>query len=182
MDPVGPQRPLLAVLVSGLTHSNMLDIRSWPIRGDRAIFIGGAVAVTALAWFYLVRLASVHSHHSIDFAATFLMWTVMMIAMMLPSALPFVFAFGAEHRKRRARNLSYVHAGVFLAGYFTMWTAFSAIAAWVQQALHRGALLSPMMTATSSVFPGAPGGQWFGRIGGAALAGAGTWMIASVSR
>ncbi|HXA65413.1 MAG TPA: DUF2182 domain-containing protein [Bryobacteraceae bacterium] len=28
----------------------------------------------------------------------------------------------------------------------------------------------------------APGGQWFGKIGGAALAAAGLWMITSVSR
>ena len=246
----------------------MLDIRSWQIRRDRAIFIGGAAAVTALAWLYLVRMAGhAHSFHSIDFAATFLMWTVMMIAMMLPSALPFVFAFGAEHRRRRAHNLPYVSAGVFLSGYFATWTAFSAMAALIQQALHRSALLSPMMTATSSVFvsgiliaagvyqwtpykeaclrhcrtplsfllsdwregslgafrmgidhglfclgccwllmalpfaagvmnltwmaaitvfilieKAAPGGPWFGRIGGVALIGVGTWMIASMGR
>jgi predicted metal-binding membrane protein len=255
----------------------MLDVRSWPIRRDRAIFVGGAAAVTCMAWCYLARIASamspssnaghVHSHHPIEFVATFLMWTVMMIAMMLPSALPFVVAFGTEHRKRRAHNLPYVPAGVFLGGYFAMWTAFSAIAALLQQALHRSALLSPMMTATSAVFAGciliaagvyqwtpfkdacllhcrtplsfllsdwregslgtfrmgiehglfclgccwllmvlpfaagvmnlmwmaaitvfiliekaAPGGQWFGRVGGIALAGAGAWMIASASR
>jgi predicted metal-binding membrane protein len=186
---------------------------------------------------------------------------------MLPSALPFVFAFGAEHRKRRAGNLPFVPAGVFLSGYFATWTAFSAVAALIQQALHRSALLSPMMTATSSVFvsgiliaagvyqwtpykeaclrhcrtplsfllsdwregslgafrmgidhglfclgccwllmalpfaagvmnlawmaaitvfilieKAAPGGPWFGRIGGAALVGVGTWMIASMGR
>ena len=253
----------------------MLNIRSSPIRSDRTIYLAGAAAVTALAWFYLVRMAAEmgafsgapHVHPAIDFPVTFLMWTVMMIAMMLPSALPFVFAFAAEHRKRRARNLPYVPAGVFLAGYFAIWTAFSAVAAWLQLALHRGALLSPMMNATSSALSGAiliaagvyqwtplknaclrhcrsplafllsdwrdgsfgafrmgidhglfclgccwllmalpfaggvmnlmwmaaitlfvliekaaPGGLWFGRIGGAALAGTGTWMIASVSR
>lgn len=252
----------------------MPNIRSWPIRQDRAIFIGGAAAAAGLAWFYLIQTSSemslpdsaryVHSHHFIDFGGTFLMWAAMMIAMMLPSALPFVFAFGTEHRSRRARNLPYVSASVFLAGYFAVWTAFSAVAALVQQALHRGALLSPMMNATSSVFAGAilvaagvyqwtpfkdaclrhcrspltfllsdwregslgafrmgidhglfclgccwmlmalpfaagvmnlawmaaitafilvekaaPGGQWLGRIGGAALVGAGAWMIAS---
>jgi predicted metal-binding membrane protein len=137
----------------------MLDIRSRPIRLDRSVFLGGALAITALAWFYLARM-NIHLHHSIDFAPAFLMWTVMMIAMMLPSALPFVFAFGAEHRRRRARNLPYVPAGVFLAGYFAIWTAFSAVAALLQQVLHRGALLSSMVNATianapSSVFAGA---------------------------
>jgi predicted metal-binding membrane protein len=255
----------------------MANIHVWPIRRDRAIFIGGAAAVTGLAWVYLIRTAStmgalvggrrVPAHYSVDFTAAFLMWTVMMIAMMLPSALPFVFAFGAEHRNRRAHNLPYVPAGVFVAGYFAIWTAFSAVAALVQGALHRGALLSPMMTATGSVFAGgilvaaglyqwtpfkdaclrhcrspltfllsdwregalgafqmgidhglfclgccwllmtlpfaagvmnllwmaaitvfiliekaAPGGQWLGRIAGAALASAGLWMIVSLGR
>ena len=266
MDPFGPQRPILAVFLPELDLAPMLDIRSWPMRLDRSVFLGGAIAVTALAWLSLVRM-NLHLHHSVDFAATFLMWTIMMIAMMLPSALPFVFVFGAEHRKRRARNLPYVPAGVFLAGYFAMWTAFSAVAALLQQALHRGALLKSMTNTTYSVFAGgiliaagvyqwtpfkdaclrhcrsplsfllsdwregslgafrmgidhglfclgccwllmvlpfaagvmnllwmaaitafiliekaAPGGQWFGKIGGAALTGVGIWIIASVSR
>ena len=261
MDAVRPQRPLLALFLPGLADHFMLDIRYWPIRSDRAIFVAGAAAATFLAWFYLVRLAA-HSHHSADFAVAFLMWTVMMMAMMLPSALPFVFAFGAEHRRRRARNLPFVSAGVFLAGYFALWTAFSAVAALLQQALH-----PPMSSATSSVFAGAilvaagiyqwtpfkdaclrhcrsplsfllsdwregglgafrmgvdhglfclgccwllmtlpfaagvmnlmwmaaitvfilvekaaPGGRWFGRIGGALLVGVGTWMVISFAR
>lgn len=248
----------------------MFSAESWSIRSDRAVFVAGAVVITGLAWFYMFRAASgmnmsaagrMHSH-AFHFTATFLMWTVMMIAMMLPAALPFVFAFGFEHRSRRARGLPYVPASIFLAGYFAIWTAFSALAALVQWLLHRGALLSPMMTATSSVFAGgilvaagvyqwtpykdaclrhcrspltfllsdwregrlgafrmgidhglfclgccwllmalpfatgvmnlawmaaitvfiliekaAPGGQWFGRIGGATLVGAGAWMI-----
>jgi predicted metal-binding membrane protein len=253
----------------------MFNVRSWPIRRDRAIFLAGAIAITGMAWFYLVQASSemgasrlVHSHQSFDFTATFFMWTVMMIAMMLPSALPFVFAFGLdEHRNRRVRDLPYVPASVFLAGYFAIWTAFSAVAALVQDALHRGAMLSPMLNAVSSVFAGsilvaagvyqwtpfkdaclrhcrspvtfllsdwregslgafpmgvdhglfclgccwllmglpfaagvmnltwmaaitafilvekaAPGGQWFGRIGGAALVSAGAWMIIVFSR
>ncbi|MEZ5365461.1 MAG: DUF2182 domain-containing protein [Bryobacterales bacterium] len=82
------------------------------------------------------------------------MWTVMMVAMMLPSALPFVFVFGAEHKRRQAAQLPYVPASVFLAGYFAIWTAFSAVAAVARQALHLSALLSPTMNATNAVFAG----------------------------
>lgn len=245
----------------------MPNSNSWTIRREQTISVGGAIAITALAWLWLARLGSdVHSHHSTDFAVALLVWTVMMIAMMLPSTLPFVQAFGAEHRRRRAHHLPFVPAGVFLAGYFAMWTGFSAVAALVQQALHRAALLSPM-SATGSVVGGgilvgagvyqwtplkdaclrhcrsplsfllsdwregwlgafrmgidhglfclgccwllmalpfaagvmnllwmaaitvfilvektAPGGQWFGKIGGAALVGVGTWMIVSIAR
>ena len=227
---------------------------------DRAIFLSGALGVTLLAWMHLAR--EKHAHEPTAFVASFAMWTVMMIAMMLPSALPFTFAFGAEHRRRRARNLPYVPASVFLAGYFAIWTAFSAVAASIQLLLQRGALLSSSMSLASSVVAGltliaagayqwtpfknaclrhcrsplgfllsdwregwtgafrmgighglfclgccwmlmllpfasglmslpwmaavtvfvliekaAPGGEWFARIGGAALAGAGAWIM-----
>jgi predicted metal-binding membrane protein len=118
---------------------------------DRAIFLSGALAITVLAWLYLAGQS--HAHDP-AFSAAFAMWSVMMIAMMLPSALPFTFAFGAEHRRRRARNLPYVAASVFLAGYFAIWTAFSAVAALLQQALHRRALLSPAMSLASSLLAG----------------------------
>lgn len=136
-----------------------MDSRNWSIGRDRAIFLAGAAAVTALAWLYVARMGSggathSHSHDPASFAAAFVMWTVMMIAMMLPSALPFTFAFGGEHRRRRALNQPYVPAGVFLAGYFAIWTAFSAFAALLQLALHRGALLSSALSFTSSVLAG----------------------------
>jgi len=38
------------------------------------------------------------------------------------------------------------------------------------------------MAAFILVEKAAPGGQWFGKIGGAALAGVDLWMVASVSR
>jgi predicted metal-binding membrane protein len=229
---------------------------------ERAIFLTGALTITLLAWLDLARGS--HSHDSVGFAAPFLMWTVMMIAMMLPSALPFTFAFAAEHDRRRARNLHYVPATMFLAGYFAVWTAFSAVAAEIQLILQRRALLSPTMSFASSLLAGitliaagayqwtpfknaclrhcrsplgfllsdwhegwlgsfrmgighglfclgccwmlmllpfasglmslpwmagvtvfvliekaAPGGEWFARIGGAALAGAGAWIMIS---
>jgi predicted metal-binding membrane protein len=78
----------------------------------------------------------------------------MMVAMMLPSASPFVLCFAAVHRRRKSESLPYVPTGVFLGGYLAIWTAFSALAATAQLALHRMALLSSAMTATSSVFAG----------------------------
>ena len=38
------------------------------------------------------------------------------------------------------------------------------------------------ITAFTLIEKAAPGGQWFGKICGAGLAGAGTWMIVSVVR
>lgn len=138
------------------------SLPSW-LRRDRVVFLAGAFAVSALAWVYLVRMTSAMGSAEVGLAnvprafgliSAFLMWAVMMVAMMLPAAIPFVFAFGFEHRKRREHNLPYIPAGVFIAGYFAIWIAFSAVAAVIQDLLHRGSLLSPMLTATSSVFAG----------------------------
>lgn len=133
----------------------MAESRTLWIKRDRMIFLAGAAGISTLAWLYLARMARGHSHGSADFGIAFVMWTIMMIAMMLPSALPFVWAFGGEHGRRRERNLPYVSAAVFLAGYFALWTAFSAFAAALQQGLHDAAMLSARMSAISSFFAGA---------------------------
>lgn len=82
----------------------------------------------------------------------FVMWAVMMVAMMLPSAAPMILTFAAVTRNRRQRDRPYVPVAVFAAGYLVVWCLFSAIAALAQWALHRAALLSPAMTSTSAVF------------------------------
>ena len=115
--------------------------RSSPLR-DRAI---------VLFW---QRPCERQLHCVMDFSALCITWTAMMIAMMLPAVLPYVFVFATEQRRRRAQNVPHVKAGIFLAGYLVAWTPFSVFAAALQQALHRGALLSPMMAATSSTLAG----------------------------
>ena len=84
----------------------------------------------------------------------FLMWTEMMVAMMLPSAAPMILTFALVNRKRRERQEIFVPVGIFLAGYLVVWTAFSALAALAQWALHATALLSPMMISTSPILGG----------------------------
>jgi predicted metal-binding membrane protein len=81
----------------------------------------------------------------------FLMWAIMMVAMMLPSAAPMLLTFAAVARNRRRSDRPYVPVAVFAAGYLTIWGLFSILATAGQWLLHRAALLSPMM-ASSSVF------------------------------
>ena len=78
-------------------------------RRDRWIVLGGLIGVTALAWVYTIVLAGhdmeshlggmAGMHHAAwgaaDLALTFLMWVVMMVAMMLPTAAPMVLALAA---------------------------------------------------------------------------------------
>ena len=75
----------------------------------------------------------------------FLMWAVMMAAMMLPSALPMLLAFvrlhGTAGEEARAR--------AFVAAYVVVWTGFSALATALQWVLQWGDWVDPMIVSTS---------------------------------
>ncbi|NOD74638.1 MULTISPECIES: DUF2182 domain-containing protein [unclassified Ruegeria] len=85
----------------------------------------------------------------------FLMWWVMMIAMMTPSAAPAVLLFTALKRvgpdKARAATFSLC----FLSGYLVAWAAFSLAATALQWGLeHIGLSDGPMMAISSGAFAG----------------------------
>ena len=84
----------------------------------------------------------------------FLMWAVMMVAMMLPSAAPMLLTFAAVARNRRQAQRPYVSVAVFASGYAVIWCAFSLAAAAGQWFLHRAALLSPLMVSSSAGLAG----------------------------
>ncbi len=84
----------------------------------------------------------------------FLMWAVMMVAMMVPSAVPMIQGFVAVNERRRNSSRPVIPVGVFVLGYIVAWTSFSAAAALAQWGLHRAALLSPMMVSTSPILSG----------------------------
>jgi predicted metal-binding membrane protein len=79
----------------------------------------------------------------------FAMWAIMMVAMMVPSAAPMVLAFVAVNHRRQTSGRLLVPVGIFLTGYLTIWTAYSAVAASTQWSLHHAALLSSAMKTTS---------------------------------
>jgi predicted metal-binding membrane protein len=84
----------------------------------------------------------------------FLMWWIMMIAMMVPSAAPMVLLFAAIARKRRTQATPLAGTAAFVAGYLAVWASFSALAAAIHGGLDVAGLLTPMMTASSGVFGG----------------------------
>jgi predicted metal-binding membrane protein len=81
----------------------------------------------------------------------FIMWWLMMVATMIPSAAPMILLFTAVTRKRDGAA-PYIGTGLFASGYLAVWGGFSALAVALQWQLHRLALLSPMMVATSMAF------------------------------
>jgi predicted metal-binding membrane protein len=81
------------------------------------------------------------------------MWVVMMIGMMLPSATPTLFLYGAVIRKSPMAARARAHVYAFAFGYLLTWTAFSFAATLLQLLLNHWLLLSPMMEART---------RWFG--------------------
>ena len=78
------------------------------------------------------------------FGLTALMWWVMMIGMMVPSATPMILLFGNVQRRQLAAENPALRVGLFTAGYLLVWGLFSVAAAGAQLALTRLALLAPM--------------------------------------
>ena len=66
---------------------------------------------------------------TVNFALVALMWTVMMVGMMTPSAAPTILLFSALERKRSAMDRTGDRIASFVAGYFAIWSAFSIAAA-----------------------------------------------------
>ena len=60
---------------------------------------------------------------------------VMMVAMMLPSALPMVGAYGRLAAAGAGRGEGRLCTGIFSAGYFLLWTVFAAVSLVVLAAL-----------------------------------------------
>ena len=87
-----------------------------------------------------------------EFALRLLMWAVMMIAMMVPTAAPMTLMYAAVARKAAAQHNPVAPTFIFVAGYIAIWTVFSLVATIAQYALDRAALLSPMMVSSSAVF------------------------------
>lgn len=116
--------------------------------------------ITFLAWAYLLFL-TIHMPdmsaggsevvmrltpwNAGDFVFMFLMWAIMMVGMMVPSATPMMLLYTGIVRKAGREGTVLAPTAVFATGYLAMWTVFSLGATMVQWALHQAALLSPMM-------------------------------------
>lgn len=85
----------------------------------------------------------------------FLMWWIMMIAMMTPSAAPAVLLFAATKRMGPEKDRAATFSLCFLLGYLVTWGAFSLTATALQWGLeHIGLSSGPMMTIRSGPFAG----------------------------
>ena len=150
------------------------------LRHDRAVVLGSLGLVVILAWIYLLagagmdmtamnmpmtnmgggsmsgQMMTMPSHWTLGYGiVVFVMWAVMMVAMMLPSAAPVTLLVATIARKRAETGGRVgMSTALFVAGYLGVWTAFSAAATMLQWQLDRAGLLSPAMALASTVVAG----------------------------
>ncbi|MDH3504514.1 MAG: DUF2182 domain-containing protein [Nitrospirota bacterium] len=133
------------------------------------MILSGLIGVIVLAWTYVMYLWAtmpvmnadvpgaimpLHPWVPVDFVFVFLMWAVMMVGMMLPSAVPMTLLYAGMVRKAGRQSTPMAPTGAFVAGYLALWSVFSVAATVVQWGLHEAAMLSSMMVARSQVLGG----------------------------
>jgi predicted metal-binding membrane protein len=107
-------------------------------RRDRAILVAALIGLSLLAWASLAAWsaspagAALHHHTGtgpLGLAAMLFTagWTLMILAMMLPSSIPLVLTFAAVTGRRPQPRLL---VALLLAGYLVAWAGFG-LAAWV---------------------------------------------------
>ncbi len=138
------------------------------LRRDRLVISAGLLSLVVLAWLYLwVDATRMHTIEGMGSAMgtampamaapwspaalgmTFVMWAVMMVAMMLPSALPAIVLYAGLARKHRAAGSAAPAVWIFTTGYLAVWAAFSLGATLLQATLEQAMLLSPTMASSS---------------------------------
>jgi predicted metal-binding membrane protein len=135
------------------------------LKRDRTIVAFGLAGVVILSWTYLICMDWGMRHMDAgmqmlimpamqhwtawDLLLVFLMWAVMMVAMMVPTASPVILLYAEINRRRNDQQGTFAATGLFLFGYVMVWTCFSALATLAQWGLLTAALLSPMMESTS---------------------------------
>jgi predicted metal-binding membrane protein len=150
------------------------------LRRDRTIVAAALFMLTALAWAYVWWLAADMDMGGMDmagfrmipagmglmmpanapwtsteFAFVFVMWAVMMIGMMTPSAAPMILIYARVGRQAAQQAKPLAASAYFAAGYLVTWIGFALAATLAQWALERSALLTPTMVGASNVFGGA---------------------------
>ena len=137
----------------------------WIARHDRIVVVAALGVVIVLAWWLLLAGTGVHmpdaqgGEHAAHagalgrFFAVLVMWAVMMVAMMLPSAAPTILLFAALLRTRVPAS-PLPPTAIFAAGYVLVWGVFSLVATVAHMALEHAALVSPATRTRTAVLAG----------------------------
>ena len=142
------------------------------LRRDRWIVGGGLALICVLSWWYIIagagtgmstmemttwefppqlRIPAMEARWGITYWITMLlMWWVMMIAMMVPSAAPMILLYARVCRRHQPEQRSVIPTAYFLLGYVIAWLVFSVVATLLQWCLEQAGLVHSMMMWSSS--------------------------------
>lgn len=137
------------------------------LKKDRLIIVSGLFIICILSWLYIIYLYRQMTvmdmsaaffampmspqWSATDFVLLFLMWFVMMIAMMTPSVAPLILIFAMVNRQKKLQQNPFTSSGYLLAGYFLMWALFSFVATALQWFFQQVSLLNPEMITTNKI-------------------------------
>jgi predicted metal-binding membrane protein len=164
------------------------------LRRDRRVTFAGLAVLCLLAWLYTASGAGLgmtawemtrftlfpHLNAAAAGAPAWtwstsilmiLMWWIMMIAMMTPSAAPTILLYARVHRHAKARsptNDKLTAIGAFVTGYLLVWLGFAVIATLVHWGLEHSRYVSAMMMGSRS--------RW---LSGAVLLAAGLYQLSA---
>jgi predicted metal-binding membrane protein len=117
--------------------------------GDMSGMAGGQMSGMAAGGMAGMAMPALHAWTAGYFVLMFLMWAVMMVGMMLPSAAPMILLYDRVRERQEAKGATLAGTAVFASGYLAAWALFSLAAVLAQWGLERAALLSPMMVSAS---------------------------------
>jgi predicted metal-binding membrane protein len=139
------------------------------IAQERVITLGALIFITMIAWWYLLAGAGTgmnisamttwqfpqqeslplfHQQWTLHYAGLMLiMWWVMMIAMMLPSATPMILLYARVYRQAQTKQQINSSSSIpaFVVGYLLIWLGFSLAAVLLQCLLEQLGLVHGMM-------------------------------------
>src|SRR5882757_8668873 len=132
-------------LRQGRQHSSQMtgSTLETVLRRDRWV-VGGAAGIG-------IMLPANEPWRAIEFAYVFLMWAVMMVGMMAPSAAPMILMYARVGRHGKAQGKPFAATGWFAAGYLLAWSGFSLAATFLQWVIERAALLDSRMVIGSQL-------------------------------
>lgn len=132
------------------------------LQHDRRVMLLVLVAIPLASWTWIVLMARDMYGSMAGVSAwtmttvwdwphlllLWVMWAVMMTAMMLPTATPLILLYAAAARRNAEPGSPARRVYALAAGYVLIWTLFSVLATALQRILASALVLTPMMEAT----------------------------------
>jgi predicted metal-binding membrane protein len=158
--------------------SETLSVAERLMRRDRLMVVFSLFALTFLSWLYLFLLAGDMAQGDMrlmgmgrmapemldmimpmpwdtsTFVLMGLMWWIMMMGMMIPSAAPMILLYARVQRKNLPHENPVLRITLFTLGYLLLWLLFSVAATLLQWTLGEWELFLPAMK-TTGVYTGA---------------------------